>query len=61
MMLSPSYLATRQRTASLDPDWKIQPDIAAFTTRIIRLRDGRIVEDHQNTPISAEEQLANNL
>ena len=38
-----------------------EPDIAAFTTRIIRLRDGRIVEDRANIPISAEEQLANNL
>lgn len=35
-----------------------EPDIAAFTTRIIRLRDGRIVEDRANMPISAEEQLA---
>ncbi len=37
-----------------------EPDIAAFTTRIIRLRDGRIVEDRANMPISAEEQLADN-
>jgi putative ABC transport system ATP-binding protein len=36
-----------------------EPDIAAFTTRIIRLRDGRIVEDTPNTPLSAEEQLNN--
>ncbi len=34
-----------------------EPDIAAFTTRIIRLRDGHIVEDRSNTPISALEQL----
>ena len=34
-----------------------EPDIAAFTTRIIRLRDGRIVEDSANTPLSATEKL----
>ena len=38
-----------------------EPDIAAFTTRIIRLRDGRIVEDRPNTPNSAEEQLTHNF
>ena len=34
-----------------------EPDIAAFTTRIIRLRDGRIVEDCPNNPISATQML----
>jgi putative ABC transport system ATP-binding protein len=34
-----------------------EPDIAAFTTRIIRLRDGRIVEDSPNTPASATQML----
>lgn len=34
-----------------------EPDIAAFTSRIIRLRDGHIVEDRANTPTSAQEQL----
>ena len=34
-----------------------EPDIAAFTTRIIRLRDGHIVEDVSNTPISATQTL----
>ena len=34
-----------------------EPDIAAFTTRIIRLRDGRIVEDAPNTPVSATQML----
>ena len=34
-----------------------EPDIAAFTTRIIRLRDGRIVEDVPNTPASATQML----
>ena len=34
-----------------------EPDIAAFTTRIIRLRDGRIVEDTPNTPVSATQML----
>ena len=34
-----------------------EPDIAAFTSRIIRLRDGRIVEDRPNTPTSAQTQL----
>ena len=34
-----------------------EPDIAAFTTRIIRLRDGRIVEDVPNTPTSATQML----
>ena len=34
-----------------------EPDIAAFTSRIIRLRDGRIVEDVSNTPASAQEAL----
>ena len=34
-----------------------EPDIAAFTTRIIRLRDGHIVEDVSNTPVSATQTL----
>ena len=34
-----------------------EPDLAAFTSRIIRLRDGHIVEDRANTPTSAQEQL----
>ena len=34
-----------------------EPDIAAFTTRMIRLRDGRIVEDTSNTPVSATQML----
>ena len=34
-----------------------EPDIAAFTTRIIRLRDGRIVEDTANVPLSASQML----
>ena len=34
-----------------------EPDIAAFTTRMIRLRDGRIVEDTPNTPVSATQML----
>ena len=34
-----------------------EPDIAAFTTRIIRLRDGRIVEDAPNRPVSATQML----
>ncbi len=34
-----------------------EPDIAAFTTRIIRLRDGRIVEDIANVPLSASQML----
>ncbi len=34
-----------------------EPDIAALTTRIIRLRDGRIVEDTPNTPLSATQML----
>ena len=37
-----------------------EPDIAAFTTRIIRLRDGHIVEDRPNTPLSAAENLTHN-
>ena len=34
-----------------------EPDIAALTTRIIRLRDGRIVEDTPNEPLSATQML----
>ncbi len=34
-----------------------EPDIAALTTRIIRLRDGRIIEDTPNTPLSATQML----
>ena len=34
-----------------------EPDIAAFTTRILRLRDGRIVEDIANVPLSASQML----
>lgn len=34
-----------------------EPDIATFTTRIIRLRDGRIEEDRPNTPTSAAKAL----
>lgn len=34
-----------------------EPDIAAFTTRILRLRDGRIVEDTANVPLSASQML----
>jgi putative ABC transport system ATP-binding protein len=34
-----------------------EPDIAALTTRIIRLRDGHIVEDKANTPLSALQML----
>lgn len=34
-----------------------EPDIAAFTTRMIRLRDGRIVEDSPNKPVSATQML----
>lgn len=34
-----------------------EPDIAALTTRIIRLRDGHIVEDKANTPLSAQQML----
>ena len=36
-----------------------EPDIAAFTTRIIRLRDGRIIQDTPNTPVSAQQALQN--
>ena len=36
-----------------------EPDIAAFTTRIIRLRDGRIIQDTPNTPASAKQALQN--
>lgn len=36
-----------------------EPDIAAFTTRIIRLRDGRIIQDTPNTPASAQQALQN--
>jgi putative ABC transport system ATP-binding protein len=34
-----------------------ETDIAAFTTRTIRLRDGMLVEDHPNTPLSALQML----
>ena len=34
-----------------------ESDIAAFTTRTIRLRDGMLVEDHPNTPLSAQQML----
>lgn len=34
-----------------------EPDIAEFTTRIIKLRDGQIVEDRALTPRSAQEAL----
>ena len=34
-----------------------EPDIAEFTTRTIKLRDGRIVEDHPVTPRSARAAL----
>lgn len=35
-----------------------EPDIAEFTTRIIKLRDGQIVEDRPVSPRSAQEALA---
>lgn len=34
-----------------------ESDIAAFTSRTIRLRDGLLVEDHPNTPVSAQQML----
>lgn len=35
-----------------------EPDIAAFTTRTIKMRDGMIVEDKAVEPLSADERLA---
>ncbi len=35
-----------------------EPDIAEFTTRIVKLRDGQVVEDRPVTPKSAAEALA---
>ena len=35
-----------------------EPDIANFTSRTIKLRDGHIIDDHKNTPESAKEALA---
>ena len=35
-----------------------EPDIAEFTTRTIKLRDGQIIEDHPVTPKSAADALA---
>ena len=35
-----------------------EPDIAEFTTRIVKLRDGQVVEDRPVTPRSAAEALA---
>ena len=35
-----------------------EPDIAEFTTRIVKLRDGHVVEDRPVTPRSAAEALA---
>ena len=35
-----------------------EPDIAEFTTRIVKLRDGQVVEDRPVTPRSAAEVLA---
>lgn len=35
-----------------------EPDIAEFTTRTIKLRDGNIIEDHPVTPKSASDALA---
>ena len=34
-----------------------EPDIAALTSRTIRLRDGLVVEDSPNTPLSAQQML----
>ena len=34
-----------------------ESDIAAFTSRTIRLRDGLLVEDHPNTSVSAQQML----
>ena len=36
-----------------------EPDIAEFTTRIVKLRDGQVVEDRPVQPKSASEALAN--
>ena len=36
-----------------------EPDIAAFTTRTIKLRDGMVVEDHSVTPGDARQALLN--
>ncbi len=35
-----------------------EPDIAEFTTRVVKLRDGQVVEDRAVEPKSAEEALA---
>ena len=34
-----------------------ETDIASFTSRTIRLRDGMLVEDHPNTPLSAQQMV----
>ena len=35
-----------------------EPDIVEFTTRVVKLRDGQVVEDRAVEPKSAEEALA---
>ncbi len=35
-----------------------EPDIAEFTTRVVKLRDGMVVDDHAVTPKSASDALA---
>ena len=35
-----------------------EPDIAEFTTRVVKLRDGMVVDDHAMTPKSASDALA---
>jgi putative ABC transport system ATP-binding protein len=35
-----------------------EPDIAAFASRIVTFRDGKIISDVKNTPANAQSQLS---
>jgi len=35
-----------------------EPDIAAFASRIVTFRDGKIISDVKNTPADAQSQLS---